>query len=58
MSLLVDTSVWSLALSTIDALLIKLCRRHGLKLLTTDKDFRAAAKHVEFPLWARSRRPG
>lgn len=36
---------------TIDALLIQLCRRHDLTLLTTDQDFHAAAKHVEFRLW-------
>jgi predicted nucleic acid-binding protein len=37
---------------TIDALLIQLCRRHDLTLLSTDQDFRAAVKHVEFRLWA------
>ncbi len=37
---------------TIDALLIQLCRRHDLVLLTTDKDFEAARRHVEFRLWA------
>lgn len=37
---------------TIDALLIQLCRRHDLVLLTTDQDFHAAARHVEFRLWA------
>ncbi len=37
---------------TIDALLIQLCRRHDLVLLSTDQDFHAAAKHVEFRLWA------
>jgi predicted nucleic acid-binding protein len=37
---------------TIDALLIQLCRRHDLVLLTTDEDVQAAAKHVEFRLWA------
>jgi predicted nucleic acid-binding protein len=36
---------------TIDALLIQLCRRHDLVLLTTDQDFHAAVKHVEFRLW-------
>lgn len=36
---------------TMDALLIQLCRRHELVLLTTDKDLQAAAKHVEFRLW-------
>lgn len=37
---------------TIDALLIQLCRRHDLILLSADQDFQAAAKHVEFRLWA------
>lgn len=36
---------------TIDALLIQLSRRHDLVLLTTDKDFKSAAKHVDFRLW-------
>jgi predicted nucleic acid-binding protein len=38
-------------LGTIDALLIQLCRRHDLTLLSTDQDFQAAAKHVEFKSW-------
>jgi predicted nucleic acid-binding protein len=37
---------------TIDALLIQLCRRHDLVLLSSDKDFEAAARHVRFRLWA------
>lgn len=37
---------------TIDALLIQLCRRYDLVLLSTDQDFRAAAKHVRYRLWA------
>ena len=37
---------------TIDALLIQLCRRNGLTLLTTDQDFHAATQHVEFRLWS------
>jgi predicted nucleic acid-binding protein len=37
---------------TIDALLIQLCRRNDLTLLTTDQDFRGANKHVEFKLWS------
>lgn len=37
---------------TIDALLIQLCRRHDLVLLTTDNDFHAAARYVEFRLWS------
>jgi len=36
---------------TMDALLIQLCRRHGLTLLSTDRDFEAAARHVDFGLW-------
>ena len=36
---------------TIDALLIQLSRRHDLVLLSTDKDFQSAAKHIEFRLW-------
>ena len=85
MSLLVDTSVWSLAfrrdghpglpevgalraallgaeirntcrrrgvqIGTIDALLIQLSQRYDLTLLTTDKDFHAAAQHVDVHLW-------
>ena len=39
-------------IGTIDALLIQLCRRHDLTLLSTDQDFRFAARHVEFRLWA------
>jgi len=37
---------------TIDALLIQLCRRNDMTLLTTDQDFHAAIKHVEFRLWS------
>ncbi len=37
---------------TIDALLIQLCLRHDLVLLSTDQDFRSAAKHVAFKHWA------
>ncbi|MCO5116863.1 MAG: PIN domain-containing protein [Burkholderiaceae bacterium] len=36
---------------TIDALLIQLCRRYELTLLTTDRDFEAARRHVDFGLW-------
>ncbi len=36
---------------TIDALLVQLCRRHDLVLLSTDHDFQAAARHVDFRLW-------
>lgn len=37
---------------TIDALLIQLARRYDLAILTTDQDFRLAAAHVPFRLWA------
>ncbi len=36
---------------TIDALLIQLCRRHDLTLLSSDQDFAHASKHVAFKLW-------
>ena len=38
-------------LGTIDALLIQLCLRNDLVLLSTDQDFRSAAKHIRFRLW-------
>lgn len=38
-------------IGTIDALLIQLCGRHELTLLSTDRDFAHAAKHVPFRLW-------
>jgi predicted nucleic acid-binding protein len=38
-------------IGTIDALLIQLCGRHELTLLSTDKDFVHAAHHVPFKLW-------
>ena len=40
-------------IGTIDALLIQLCGRHDLTLLSTDKDFSNAAAFVPFKLWAR-----
>lgn len=36
---------------TIDALLIQLCCRYELTLLSSDKDFANAAPHVSFKLW-------
>jgi predicted nucleic acid-binding protein len=36
---------------TIDALLARLCIRHDLTLLTTDKDFRRIADHSALRLW-------
>ncbi len=38
-------------IGTIDALLIQLCGRHEMTLLSTDKDFSLAARHVPFKLW-------
>ena len=40
---------------TIDALLAQLCVRHGLTLLTTDKDFAHNAFHCPLALWKPSR---
>lgn len=39
-------------LGTIDALIAQLCVAHGLTLLTTDRDFRHAAKHSRLKLWS------
>ncbi len=38
-------------IGTIDALLIQLCGRYDLTLLSTDQDFTFAARHVPFRLW-------
>lgn len=38
-------------IGTIDALLIQLCGRHELTLLSTDKDFVHAARHLPFKMW-------
>ena len=38
-------------LGTIDALLVQLCLRHDLTLLTTDMDFSAAARHTQLRVW-------
>ena len=38
-------------IGTIDALLIQLCGRYGMTLLSSDKDFANAARHVPFRLW-------
>ncbi|MBK6851579.1 MAG: PIN domain-containing protein [Burkholderiales bacterium] len=38
-------------LGTIDALLIQLCGRYELTLLSTDNDFAHAAPHVPFKMW-------
>jgi predicted nucleic acid-binding protein len=39
-------------IGTIDAVLIQLCLRHDLVLLSTDNDFRSASNHVKFRLWS------
>ncbi len=39
-------------IGTIDALLIQLCLRHDLVLLSTDNDFRSASRHVKFRMWS------
>ena len=36
---------------TVDALLAQLCIRHGLTMLTTDRDFHHIARHVPLRLW-------
>ena len=38
-------------LGTIDALLVRLCLRHDLELLTTDRDFHHAARHIPLRIW-------
>jgi predicted nucleic acid-binding protein len=38
-------------IGTIDALLAQLCIRHRLTLLTTDRDFHHAARHVALRVW-------
>jgi predicted nucleic acid-binding protein len=37
---------------TIDALLARLCIRHGLLMLTTDQDFELIARHEPLRLWS------
>ncbi len=41
-------------IGTIDALLIQLCGRYDLTLLSTDKDFIFAAQYVPFSIWTRN----
>ena len=38
-------------LGTIDALLVRLCLRHDLELLTTDADFDHASRHTPLRIW-------
>ena len=40
---------------TIDSLVAQLCIRHGLTLLTTDKDFAHVASHCPLQLWKPAR---
>ena len=42
-------------LATIDALLAQLCVRHGMTMLTTDRDFASAAAHCPLMLWQHER---
>lgn len=37
--------------ATIDALIAQLAIRHGLRLLTTDRDFVHAAEHIPLSVW-------
>lgn len=39
-------------IGTIDALLAQLCIRHDLTLLSTDNDFKLAAKHCTLRVWS------
>ncbi|MGK2899481.1 MAG: PIN domain-containing protein [Burkholderiaceae bacterium] len=39
-------------IGTIDAVLIQLCRKHDLVLLSSDNDFRSAAKRIKFRIWS------
>ena len=43
-------------LGTIDALVVQLCIRHELTLLTTDKGFVHAAKHCPVSVWPAKKR--
>ena len=58
MTLLVDTAEVRNAcrrdgvqIGTIDALLVQLCGRYEMTLLSSDKNFTNAARHVPFRLW-------
>lgn len=41
-------------IGTIDALLVQLCGRYEMTLLSSDKDFTNAARHVPVRLWGRA----
>ena len=42
-----------LQIGTIDAVIVQLCIRHGLMLLTTDNDFVFAARHCPLRVWGK-----
>lgn len=42
-------------IGTIDALLMQLCVRHDMTMLTTDRDFTLAARHCPLRVWAAAR---
>lgn len=44
-------------IGTIDALLARLCIRHDLTMLTTDRDFALIARHSQLRLWTSHDRP-
>jgi predicted nucleic acid-binding protein len=39
-------------IGTVDALLARLCLRHGLVMLTTDRDFTLMAPHARMTVWS------
>jgi len=41
-----------LQVGTIDALLVQLCLRRGLTMLSTDRDFRHVTRYCALKLWA------
>ena len=43
-----------LQIGTIDAVIVQLCIRHGLTLLTTDNDFVLAARHCPLRVWRKT----
>jgi predicted nucleic acid-binding protein len=45
-----------LQIGTIDAVIAQLCIRHELMLLTTDNDFRLAARHCTLRVWSEASR--
>jgi hypothetical protein len=41
-----------LQLGTIDALFAQICTRHDLLMLTADRDFHLAARHIDLRVWS------